>query len=614
MERTSGSVPGGRKVAGARAVSLAIVLAVIMVGGAALVLGAAPAYAYTAQGGIEPNPMYEGNATYASFTAGWSPLEYASGSTLPARLDPRVANPIQVTGADILAPGTLQAQKVTGSYWNATSAWTTSSAVSGQVVGTLALATVNGEPAIQQTMNSTGGAAISQDSIAEFKVLAASYSSLPSTNPAFDYFTLAYSFSGPALSGATFFPTVANASASAGIGFTNAAGASMCTENAAPASGGAAGGGTGSGYISVSFASLEDACGIGLNSTAGVGYAGANMEFGLAAAWPKAGSTAFTFDVTGFAITTAPLTLGPTTWHKVSTTRSVFDGPMNLTRIQPSFTYTSVAGSGYTVAIAQEADDLQNVTVTNSPVNIANATAGGPSYVEQVSYEFSFGLPSVAQVQYGAFKLVDTIGLSGAQYVSVNFAGASYITQYQAYTIGATNTVVSSVVPTTAETWIGIVDYTGSQWDSISSPPGILSGGGIQYLWYELIGLFATIGGGSGWVVARERALRNRGRGVAPATGLGVPSLREFGRRWRPRGIRHNRRAVTGRHGAIIALGLVTMGAAAVALWAYLSGADPAGLAGAFVAGWVVLVAVAGIAFVIYEIAHWSRGRRRAGH
>ena len=159
--------------------------------------------------------------------------------------------------------------------------------------------------------------------------------------------------------------------------------------------------------------------------------------------------------------------------------------------------------------------------------------------------------------------------------------------------------------PTAGGSWVGTLTYTGSQWDSISAPPGILSAGGLQYIWYELIGFFAALGGGSGWVISRERSLRNR-RGVGRAPFSRLSDWLEARRH-----LHGNRRAVSGRHGAIIALGLVTMGAGGVTLWAYYNGADTTGMAATFVAGWVVLVALAAIAFVVYEIAHYARTHRR---
>jgi hypothetical protein len=618
-----------RKVAGAGAVSLAVVVVLVLL--VSMILGAAPARAQYFTGSNvlppEPNPYLEGNATIASHYANYSVLQYPSGSgsgTLPARLDSRVANPLLITPNAIVSPGILQNEKVAGTYWNTTTEtgagpvvtspeWTeTYGALDGATTPTLTVTTYDGVPAVTFAWNES-----SHQSGPVFTAQwAVPGSLLPSANLQFDYVTFGVLVTGPSEATSTLQPWIGNTSLTANAGTSNEFGVYAATglgSRLGVSSGvtysASLAGGSAMLYYSASLASLTST-GVNLNSTASRGITFGFIFYGKA----STSTTPYTAIVTDVALTTGPLTLGPTYWGggvKGSVTQPLYIAQANLTAFTPSFVYTSVLGGAYTAAIVQSVNDLPGsaIVTTANPVSVANATSGGPSYVEQVTYNFAFGLPIASGVTYGAFKMMDEPQVAGAQYAVVTVGGTAYTTTYQAYVPQTTYQVVSSVTPTTTTYWIGVVYYTGPQWDSISAPPGLLSSGGIQYLWYELIGIFAAIGGGSGWAVARERSLRNR-RAVARAP---FSRLVEWLEERKLRRIRGDRRAVSGRHGAIVALGLVTMGAAGITLWAYYDGADTTGLAATFVAGWVLLVAVAVIAFVVYEVVHWARHRRRRG-
>ncbi len=615
MAQTSGMVRGSRKGAGARAVSRALILGLVGVLLGSLVLGASPAFAYTPQGGIEPNPQIEGNVTFATHLATWSPLEYnATGggqATLPARLDSRVVNPILVNPTDVVAPGVLQGEKIGGTYWNTTGAWSAGQGGGGSV-GAIATTTVNGEPAIKYTLNTS--AAVAAGAAASFQLPSADW---PSTDSVFDYLTFGGQFSGPTCSACTASLRIANQTQSSAPMYFSSA-------NGAPMPLGVSSGGTlvsvnpgGDFYVSVPLSALSDTANDGLNVT-GPGaatsiyvYASMNLV--------KEASVTYTFIITDLAFTTGPLTLGATVWHYTLTgaskatnnsiAREEVNGNLNLSAsgYAPTFATQGIQGGGYQAAVTQTAADTLNATVTTSPVSIANATAGGPGYVEQATYQFAFLLPTAPQLTYGAFKLADDIHVAGTQYVSVAFAGTSYTAAYQGYAIGAWQVVQATITPTTAAYWTAIVDYTGPQWDSISAPPGIFSAGGLEYYWFVFLGLIlATVGGTSAWITRNERQIRQR-RGVAPPIGTRLVDWLERRRR-----LHGNTEAkMSGRHTAAVLVGLVFAGAGGIAVWASYDGADLLGATAAFIGGLIVLLVVALIAFVAYEVAHRVGKKRR---
>jgi hypothetical protein len=595
----------GPNVGVARPFFLAFVIVVVV---ALLLLGGVrTARAYSPQGGFEPNPELEGNVTFATHVSGWPPLEYTatSGTTnLSAGIDPRVPNPIVVDPADVVAPAVLQGEKVGSAYWNSTSL-TTTDCTNGQWVnisggaGTInrfTVQTVNGEPAEQLAVNTSASSAVTAQ--AHFLVPVASW---PSSNLQFDYFTAMGYLSGAASSSVSLTANLLGCSGSSATGYPIV----YSSANGSVADSGK----TGGSYLGASihpggeFAVSVSLAQVNASGFAGDTGAGFQFELGL----PKEASVTYDLVITGMTVSTSPLTLGTTWWTggtaKTNITREVFLGNENLTSLKPSFAYADIAGGGYTAAIVQTASDLANATVTTSAVNVANATAGGPAYVEQATYDFPFGFPAAPGVTYGSFKLTDTPEVAGPQYAVVTIGGTAYTTTYAAYSPGKTYAVVASVSPTTTTYWVGVLYYTGAQWDSISAPPGIFSASGLEYWWFVLIGaILAVAGGSSAWVTRNERGLRTR-RGVAPPWIFGGP----YGHR-RLQGGR--RGVMRGHHAAAIVLGLVLAGAGGIALWSWYDGADWQGASGAFVAGLILLLSIVAIAFVVYEVVQRTRKHR----
>jgi hypothetical protein len=609
--------------AGARAVSLAFAVSLMMV----LVALATPVSQaqnpYTAQSKLEPNPTVAGNVTISTHPYGYSPLSYANGSgtyqTLNAHVDGAFTggtnmNPYVVAPNGIVAPGVLQSDKVGGALWNNTSLWNSPSTAGGQHATGPTLVTINGVSAIQFTINATHAAG--EQSVVDFKSNFAQ-GLWPSSSPVFDYWTEIWTVSSSVTcSTCTAYLSFANASANGNgqaITFSTSAGtispigaAGTAVKITSPAVGSSS-----VLYVSASQAAMSSTANLGLNATGAGATASLNPTIWVTTPL-TATATTITFTLVGMAWGTAPLTLGKTWWGTVKAganmTRQAAVNTVNLSSLSSSFTYTSLAGGSYTVAVAQSAQDVGYETISQS----SNANDS-----EVLTYVFSFGLPTAPSLSYGTFKVADIPWLAAWQYSAVSFGGASYTSIYQVKAnVGNYTTLVSSVVPTTAATWVGTITFTAAQWGILSSAPGIFSTNGIEYYWFVLIGaILAVVGGSSAWVVGNERSLSvRRGGGVGRLPGTG---MLQWPPQWHPRMRNGGTRALhhdvrgAGRHTAAMAIGLIFIGAGLIGIWAVYDGADVEGASGAFVAGLIVLLSIAAIAFVIYELA--SRARHRRG-
>lgn len=587
----------------ARAPAL-LVLCLLVLGtiGALLVGGSGSARAYTPQAKLEPNPTLAGNVTFGTHTYGDGPLSYLDSSgnlqTLTAHIDSAFSggvnqNPYSINPAGIVAPGTLQNDKVAGGNWTNVSLWNGLTTAAGQHATGPTQVTVNGQTALQWTINGTNGAA--EDSVTDFKTNLAS-SVWPSANPAFDYWTEIWEVSVSATcAGCIAYLSFANAS-------SNGNGEKIAWN---PATGGPSPIGTGTAvsvtspsvggnsilYFSESQAAMSSSANLGLNASGPGSTSSLNPTIWVHT--PKATGPTVTVTLVGMAYGTAQYSLGKTYWNatgtKANVTRAAAVGNLNLSSTASSFTYTSIAGGSWSVAVAQSAADVGAASISQS----ANANGS-----ETLTYVFNFGFPTAASLSYGAFKLNDVPRLSNWQYSSVSFGGSAYTSIYATKAnIGNYTQIVASVIPTTAAAWVATITYTPTQWDQISAPPGIFSSTGFEYYWFVLIGLvLSVVGGTSAWVVRNERGLRTR-RGVARLPFSGGPSQ-----------IRRDHRAA-GHHTAMITLGILLVVSGAAAAWAVADGADTVSAAATFVAGFLVVSVAVAVAFVGFEL--WARAKRR---
>lgn len=584
------------------AVLVLVLLFAALFGGA----GVARASSYSAAAKLEPTPGFAGNVTISTLPYGDSPLTYipagGGSSQLVAHVDTsHVANPYSVNPAGIVAPGVLQGTKVAGGLWNNTSLWNAASAAGGQHATGPTLVTVNGLSALQWTINATHAAA--ETSVIDFKsnIVEALW---PSSNPTFDYWTEIWEVSSSVTcASCAAYLSFANASGN-GIGekiaWSNAnggiepIGSSGSTLSVVPA--------VGSNsvlYLSASQAQLSSSANLGLNATGPGSTASLNPTIWIGTPLTSTATT-ITITLVGMAYSTAPLTLGKTYWGgsaAANITRFAAVNNLNLSSLASSFTYTSITGGSFTVAIRQSAADVGLASISQT---------ANPNGSETITYVFDFGLPIAPSLSYGAFKVADTPRLAAWQYASVSFGGAAYTTIYQTKAnVGNYTTIVSSVVPTTPAAWVGTVTYTGAEWDQISTGPGLLSLGGLEYDWLIFVGaIMGVLGlGTSGWVINQQRALRVR-KGWGRVPGLSLYSA------LKGRNLKANRLA-EGRHIAMLVIAALLVVSGSAAAWAVQTGADPGAAAATFIAAFLVVAAIAAIAFVVYEVG--MRYRRHRG-
>ena len=203
----------------------------------------------------------------------------------------------------------------------------------------------------------------------------------------------------------------------------------------------------------------------------------------------------YTFTVYGLAFTDYPLTLGQ---NATGATISQSGNSAKLSTLDPDFAWQAITDNGYTAAVSQP---LQNLTTQQSAINTLN-------YIEQVEYQGQFNLPTAPDISYGAANLTEHFNVSTLQTQVLDINGVSYLSTIS----GKNNTIqlLSSVNPNGQTQFLQVVDYTQSQWTSISSPPGIFTLAGIEYYWEEfIIAILAIVGVGGGAASRHASNLRN---------------------------------------------------------------------------------------------------------
>jgi hypothetical protein len=452
----------------------------------ALLLLPPGAAAYAPVPHLEPDPWLDGNVTLSKFYPGWSPTEYLTASNesgqLPGELSPLVANPVFVNPTDISAPGVLQGDSVGAGSWRTSWAWQSGEAP-GSKEGAIVNTTWNGIPAITTSLNTSSKGP--QNVGIQMGIGA---SELPSTNPEFDYLTIGYRFSGPSCPYANSTPActaqvlVENGSAAHywAAAYTPTFQPTEVGEQQYPLPGQSA-------WISASLASMDYAHisvsdpGVNffqsLNKSVGIFVV---IQFYLPG-W-SGSSVTYNVTVTGMAISSAPLELGSLDYDQKAIVPAMWDGAVNLTAFDPSFSYAWVGGNGYTIALAEYA------TATEAGVTYTATSSGGSG-----TYVFPFSLPAAPDLTYGEFNLSDRVLLPG-QYQFVDVGRANVTAYYQA---PGYVRLASNVAVTAPGTWNGEVDYSGAEWAEIFPPSAGLFGAIGATLWgflSEYWALFAIAG------------------------------------------------------------------------------------------------------------------------
>ena len=417
--------------------------------------------AATSSSNIQPNPTMNVNITWSTYHKGWSPLEYNNGTanlSLNTQLSTLYVNPISVNPSDIKANGSLQNDKLGSSndIWENTSLYTDDSTTNDS-----SYARITSSNGYLEICGNTSQEKYTQ---AEYSITI-NVANFPSNNLAYDYATLMYGLSGAPMTGV-----------GARIGFVNSSydgarfGSEIHPGQVA--------------YISENLAQFQQQ--MNYNPSFNISGQGktTDLQIDPLICMPLSSPTeAYTLTIYGMAFTDYAMTLGTNSSGTVNSSA----GNAELTNFSPSFPWTEITNNGYSVAVSQP---LQNLTTQQSAINSG-------SYIEQVEYQGQFNLPTAPDLSYGSANITEHFNVSTSQTQVLDINDVSYLSTIS----GKNNTVqlISSVNPNSQTQFLQIVDYTQSQWTSISSPPGIFTLAGIEYYWEEfIIAILAIVGVGAG--------------------------------------------------------------------------------------------------------------------
>ena len=443
----------------AAVVSVAVVFLFLTSAAAPAMSSSQQANAFTSQTNLLPGPTLNTNITWSNFYNGWKPLEYSNGSanlTINAGLSTIYNNPITINPTHIVSNGTLTWDKPNGHKWDNYSWFIPSTEYGGAIATSKAqtsqeVLTLNSSKIQGNYMN----AAYTIDT-----------SELPSDNIQYDYLTVIMGLQAPnttGISGALYLWN--STSHGSQIGNSIYPGQTY--------------------YLSENLQDIEK--NIGYQTTYNISGHGKTTSICISPEifMPKinGSSETATLTVYGLAVSTYPLSLGTNSTGQAITYGI---GNIKLDNFDPSFKWTEVSNGGYSVAVSQP---LQNLT------NSQNAISDG-NYIEQVEYQGSFQLPTAPDLTYGPASISEQFNVSTSQTQVLDINGVSYLSEISGK--NGTVTLLSSGNPNSQTQFLQIVDYTQSQWNSISSPPGIFSIAGIEYYWWIAVGGLATLIGLAG--------------------------------------------------------------------------------------------------------------------
>ena len=428
------------------AISIALIFLMAPVGAASHSISPATATSTNYQ----PDPTLNTNVSWNTYNSSWAPMQYNNGTgyhNLSAGYSSFYANPISINPGDI-KPYTLDGKYAGANFFNTTQYDLYYSGYSHSIG--------NGSNGLY-----ISGNASSTSGLNDYQVIKIPWAQMPSQDYQYIYITATLSLSSSSGSATTGQITIANSSQTGVYGqVANSkekiyAGQSM--------------------YISESLAQLIAGTGININSTASpylyIGIALIQPE-GTAADTPTA-----TLTMSNFALTTYPVSLGQNATGAVITSGV---GTVHLAKFSPTVPMV-IQNNGYSVAVSAS----PNITEVQTPITSGN-------YIEQVQYSGAFQLPSAPDLSYSASNITLNLTVPADQFQVLNIGGNSYTGALGNKTNGTVQ-VISSINPTTSTSFYMIVEYTASQWQSISHPAGFFTYDGIAYYYWLAIGAIASL-------------------------------------------------------------------------------------------------------------------------
>ena len=424
-----------------------------IIGTAMFLLSGGVSFATTPSGPvhIQPNPALSTNITWSTFNSSWNPLEYYNGTSynnLSTSMSNYYANTISINPTDLIAKGTLQNEATGSLYWNNSSnwAWAGGSTTTNQT-RSISSSTLNGITQIQLSVVVSGTGTYGPYTNLEIPI-----SDFPSQNPAYDYITAIGELSAPTNSHSSFHFNFANQTSSTPISNSVSPNTPLAIEH-----------------------NLE--LPIGFNTTAGSGYSShVSFQAVLSLPNPTINGT-YTITIYAFSMTDYPISYGTNNTGSIITNST---GNMHLSTFSPTLPMT-INNNGYSVAVSQS---LQDLTTQQNAISSGN-------YIEQVEYQGNFALPTAPDLSYGSANLTEQFNVSTSQTQVLDINGVSYLSTISGK--NGTIQLLSPVNPNNRVQFLQIVDYTQSQWNSISNSPGLFTLAGIEYYWWIAVGGLATL-------------------------------------------------------------------------------------------------------------------------
>ena len=433
------------------------------------------------QTNYQPNPQLNTQATWTTFNSSMAWNEYLNGTGKPAYLNVEngTGNYITINTKDIQAKALSNDKLPNGYYANSSSAYSVGyqevpqgGAVFSSIGSNPVSVSLNESNAAAQGCTGSGtgiGTMINVNNI--------------SSNPNFDYITAQYSFTGPAAVNAYANIEIFNTTTSSTS--TNM-GADKAARELHPGQ---------SGYFSFNLASLN------LTSSFLTNSKELYIMFNF---YLPTGSNTYTITINGLSLTTYPISLGMNSTGSQVTSGI---GNIHLSNFKPAINM-AIGSNGYSENLTQPMS-LTNYTTTQTPITSGN-------YIEQVGYQATFSLPSSPDLSYSASNFTLNLSVPATQIQVLEVNGVSDTSLLGNKTNG-TVVLLSTVNPTSTISYLAYVDFTASEWQSISHPAGIFTIAGIEYYWFIAVGAIAGLLGLAGGV----RHAHNKAEQTEKVKGIG---------------------------------------------------------------------------------------------